>query len=74
MGVLTDSALKARKLAQAERLVVASPAYLARRGVPRVPSNLLENTTVLFMARVPADRNVSVGVALRRRRSTSGRA
>src|SRR5271155_3162400 len=31
MGVLTDSALKARKLAQAERLVVASPAYLARR-------------------------------------------
>src|ERR1700693_1218615 len=33
LGVLTDSALKARKLAQAERLVVASPAYLARRGV-----------------------------------------
>src|SRR5580698_9580388 len=38
MGVLTDSALKARKLAQAERLVVASPAYLARRGLPRTPA------------------------------------
>ena len=48
MGVLTDSALKARKLAQAERLVVASPAYLARRGVPRVPSNLLEHDGIVY--------------------------
>ena len=34
LGVLTDSSLRARKLAQSERLVVASPAYLARRGFP----------------------------------------
>jgi DNA-binding transcriptional LysR family regulator len=48
MGVLTDSALKARKLAQAERLVVASPAYLARRGVPRTPADLLEHDGIIY--------------------------
>lgn len=48
IGVLTDSALKARKLAQAERLVVASPAYLARRGVPRTPADLLEHDGIIY--------------------------
>jgi DNA-binding transcriptional LysR family regulator len=48
MGVLTDSALKARKAAQAERLVVASPAYLARRGVPRTPADLLEHDGIVY--------------------------
>ena len=48
LGLLTDSALKARKLAQAERLVVASPAYLARRGVPRTPADLLEHDGIIY--------------------------
>jgi DNA-binding transcriptional LysR family regulator len=48
MGVLTDSALKARKLGQAERLVIASPAYLARRGVPQTPADLLEHDGVIY--------------------------
>ena len=48
MGVLTDSALKARKLAQSERLVVASPAYLARRGAPRTPADLLEHDGIIY--------------------------
>jgi DNA-binding transcriptional LysR family regulator len=48
MGVLTDSALRARKLGQAERLVVASPSYLARRGVPRTPADLLEHDGVIY--------------------------
>ncbi len=48
MGVLTDSALKARKLGQAERLVIASPAYLARRGVPRTPADLLEHDGIIY--------------------------
>jgi len=48
IGVLTDSALPARKLAQAERLVVASPAYLARRGVPREPEDLLQHDGVSY--------------------------
>jgi DNA-binding transcriptional LysR family regulator len=47
LGVLTDSALRARKLAQADWLVVASPAYLARRGVPSTP-RICSNTTALF--------------------------
>jgi DNA-binding transcriptional LysR family regulator len=48
MGVLTDSALRARKLGQAERLVVATPAYLARRGVPRTPAELLEHDSIIY--------------------------
>jgi DNA-binding transcriptional LysR family regulator len=48
MGVLSDSALKARKLAQSERLVVASPAYLARRGAPRTPADLLEHDGIIY--------------------------
>ena len=77
LGVLTDSALKARKLGQADRLVVATPAYLAGRGAPCTPADLLEHDssiTALFMARARADRNGSFGVALRRRRCTLRRA
>ena len=48
LGTLTDSALKARKLAQADRLVVASPAYLARRGVPATPADLLEHDGIIY--------------------------
>jgi DNA-binding transcriptional LysR family regulator len=48
MGDLTDSALKARRLAQAERLVVASPAYFARRGVPKTPEDLSEHDSVIY--------------------------
>jgi DNA-binding transcriptional LysR family regulator len=48
MGVLSDSALKARKIGLAERLVVASPPYLARRGVPRTPADLLEHDGIIY--------------------------
>jgi len=48
LGVLTDSALTARKLAQADRLVVASPAYLAQRGVPTSPGDLLEHDAIIY--------------------------
>lgn len=39
-GLLQDSALKARKLTESRRLIVASPAYLARRGIPGRPADL----------------------------------
>lgn len=39
-GPLADSALTARKLGQNGRLIVASPAYLARCGTPQVPEDL----------------------------------
>jgi DNA-binding transcriptional LysR family regulator len=48
LGTLTDSALKARRLAQADRLVVVSPAYLARRGVPATPADLLEHDGIIY--------------------------
>jgi len=48
LGMQTDSALKVRKLGQAERLVVASAAYLARRGAPRTPADLLEHDGIIY--------------------------
>ncbi len=48
LGVLTDSALTARKLAKADRLVVASPAYLSRRGIPNTPTDLLEHEGIIY--------------------------
>jgi DNA-binding transcriptional LysR family regulator len=48
LGVLTDSALRARKLGQGERLVITSPSYLARRGVPRTPADLLEHDGIIY--------------------------
>jgi DNA-binding transcriptional LysR family regulator len=51
LGTLTDSSLKARKLAQGERLVVASPAYLARRGVPMTPADLNQHEAVVYSQR-----------------------
>jgi DNA-binding transcriptional LysR family regulator len=41
-GALTDSALVARKLAQADRIVVASATYLSRRDIPNTPGDLIE--------------------------------
>jgi DNA-binding transcriptional LysR family regulator len=48
LGTLTDSALRARKLGQADRFVVASPAYLARRGAPSTPADLLEHDGIIY--------------------------
>lgn len=48
LGTLTDSSLKARKLAQADRYVVASPAYLARMGHPSSPTDLLEHDGIIY--------------------------
>ncbi len=48
LGALSDSSLRARKLAQVERYVVASPAYLARRGTPSNPADLLEHDGIIY--------------------------
>ena len=40
---LPDSSLIARKLGSARRMVVASPAYLERHGVPRTPGDLKDH-------------------------------
>jgi DNA-binding transcriptional LysR family regulator len=48
LGALTDSSLRARKLAQADRLVVATPGYLAKRGAPSSPTDLLEHDGIIY--------------------------
>ena len=48
LGVLTDSALTARKLGQAERLVVATPDYLTQRGVPKTPQDLADHDAIIY--------------------------
>ncbi len=47
-GVLTDSALTARKLAESQRFVVASPGYLAVRGTPTCPPDLVDHEGIIY--------------------------
>lgn len=46
IGHLDDSSLIARRVGAVRRLVVASPAYVARRGSPRTPAELAEHDIV----------------------------
>lgn len=55
IGRLADSTLAARPVGQVRRLWVASPAYLARRGTPRVPGDLAGHEAVLGTSRVTID-------------------
>jgi DNA-binding transcriptional LysR family regulator len=48
LGTLPDSSLLARKLGDLRRVLVASPEYLARHGVPRRPSDLSEHNGIRF--------------------------
>jgi len=48
VGDLADSALRARKIAAAQRHVLASPAYVARHGTPKLPSDLLNHQAVVY--------------------------
>lgn len=47
-GSLRDTSLKARKLMDSRRILVAAPAYLARCGVPRSPSDLDGHNCMTF--------------------------
>jgi DNA-binding transcriptional LysR family regulator len=48
MGALADSAAVARRLASGGRSVVATPAYLARAGVPHVPADFAGHEAVVY--------------------------
>jgi len=55
-GELPDSSLRARRLRLTRRITVASPAYLARRGAPQVPSDLTEHDCLVYdVGGVPDD-------------------
>ena len=55
IGRLTDSALVARKLAPLRRVVCASPAYLAARGVPLSPADLPAHDCLSYSNMTTAD-------------------
>ena len=46
IGQLADSGLVARKVGEVTRLVLASPAYLARRGEPATPREAAEHEVI----------------------------
>lgn len=50
-GPLADSPLTARRLGDTGRTVIASPAYLARRGAPRRPAELADHNCLDFSFR-----------------------
>lgn len=54
IGAPPDSSLVARKLADLNNLLVASPAYLARHGAPRRPTDLLRHNCLNFSERANA--------------------
>lgn len=48
MGALPDSAATARKIAAGRRSLVATPAYLARAGVPQTPAEVAGHEAVVY--------------------------
>lgn len=53
IGELPDSSLVARKVGSVRRLLVASPDYLARRGTPKRPREMLEHHVIAFTGLMP---------------------
>jgi DNA-binding transcriptional LysR family regulator len=48
LGPLPDSALTSRRLGATHKVIIASPGYLARRGTPQVPEDLLNHDCIGF--------------------------
>jgi DNA-binding transcriptional LysR family regulator len=48
LGRLADSSLVARKIGEVRRIIVATPAYLARQGRPKTPDDLLNHDCLLW--------------------------
>jgi DNA-binding transcriptional LysR family regulator len=51
IGPLEDSTLLARRVGEVRRILVASPAYLAKRGTPRKPADLATHDTIFGTTR-----------------------
>lgn len=47
-GPMRDSGLKARKILESQRVITASPGYLARHGMPGTPEELERHNCLLF--------------------------
>jgi DNA-binding transcriptional LysR family regulator len=48
MGKLASSNLIARKIGQCRRIVVATPGYLEKHGIPKEPSDLVEHAAIVL--------------------------
>jgi DNA-binding transcriptional LysR family regulator len=48
LGRLADSSLIARKIGEMRRVIVASPAYIAERGKPKTPDDLLNHDCLMW--------------------------
>lgn len=53
IGPLPDSSLVAKKIGTVQRILVASPDYLARRGVPQNPADLRLHSMLAFTGLMP---------------------
>ena len=53
IGPLPDSNLVAKKIGTVRRILVASPDYLARRGVPQTPADLRHHSMLAFTGLMP---------------------
>ena len=49
MGELGDSSMTARRIASGQRVVVASPDYVAEHGVPQSPADLARHEAVVYL-------------------------
>ncbi|MDZ7927965.1 MAG: LysR family transcriptional regulator [Agrobacterium sp.] len=47
-GGMADSSLKARKLQEVRRVIVASPAYIEKHGMPEKPQDLAQHNCISF--------------------------
>lgn len=56
LGVLEDSSLRMRGIMDCERVLAASPAYLARRGEPKHPEELVTDNHDCLLLRFPGAR------------------
>ncbi len=48
VGLITDSSLIARRIGTTRRAVVATPVYLARKGMPRAPEDLQHHDCIVY--------------------------
>src|SRR5258708_15762932 len=48
IGALKDSALKARRIGTVERVCVATRDYIARHGMPKIPTDLKKHDCILY--------------------------
>jgi DNA-binding transcriptional LysR family regulator len=56
LGELEDSTMKLRTIADCERVLCAAPAYLAERGTPETPNDLVAHGHTCLLLRFPGSR------------------